>query len=39
MVFDTAKLAKYLLVDEMPLRDGLRIEWDYMMGGGNKNLY
>ena len=39
MVFDTTKLSKYLLSDEMPLRDGLKIEWDYMIGGSNENPY
>jgi nucleoside-diphosphate-sugar epimerase len=39
MVFNTAKLTKYLLKDQIPLRDGLRMEWDYTIGRGNENPY
>jgi UDP-glucose 4-epimerase len=39
MVFNTTKLAKYLLSDEIPLRNGLRLEWDHMIGRGNENNY
>jgi nucleoside-diphosphate-sugar epimerase len=39
MVFNTTKLKKYLLRDEMPLRNGLRMEWEHMIGAGNENNY
>jgi len=37
MVVNTSKLQKYLLSDQKPLREGLRLEWDYMKGRGNEN--
>lgn len=39
MIFDTNKLAKYLLSEEMPLRDGLKMEWNYMIGSAHENPY
>lgn len=39
LVFDTSKMRKYLLANEIPLHDGLKMEWDYMIGRGNENPY
>ncbi len=39
IIFDTTKLVKYLLSDEIPLRDGLRMEWDYIIGKVNEDPY
>ena len=37
LVFDLEKMKKHLLVAEIPLREGLKIEWDYMRVKGNDN--
>ena len=39
MVFNTAKLATYLLNDEISLQKGLQIEWDYMKSESYEDPY
>jgi hypothetical protein len=39
VIFNTAKLATYLLNDEISLRKGLQIEWDYMKSESYEDPY
>jgi UDP-glucose 4-epimerase len=39
IIFDTEKMSKYLLKNEVSLRNGLKKEWDYMLGSANENTY